>query len=1220
MKGIGVRLLIAGILLSLLVSGGIFLHESREREEFVQTLYRTDLEEKVGYIKGVLSRRMIEDNIPLLKKDLSEIEKAGLLSGLTIFRSDGEVWISDGAPIPISRGISAPPCNTCHQGGEDDPSFMVFSYPLEAKGKCKKCHHGDSGTIGVVSGVINTGEIAHIKKDLMGDMLFLLLIVLGMISAAGIIIHGWVVRRLMGLKDAISGFSRGEFRPVSESGGDEIALIGRAFNRMAREVIQARSEVEASENYLRNLINNISDMVIVLDRDYRIRFLNRLALEYLGVSDEKEVIGMPCHRAFHGSDVPCPEVGGAVADECGVEDAFSGQSRYTIHTHYDESGPRYIYVRFIPFRVGADIPFVIEMARDVTENYRLNERTRILADVGKGLQGVDSMEEFFERLVELGKSSFQAHASNVYMIDPMEGRLYRQTSPSVHGDELVEALREMDIDECVSGLAIHTGMPNVAETIEEFPEGRLLPLIKKAGFETIVSIPLMRDARVVGVYNIAWKNRRVYRKGDIPFFEVLQELINRTFNRIITQSSLVLETERVRTLSDLITSISEKEGLEETLRIIVRAARRLLHADICGVFIYTEDGETLRLVSLEGGDRENLTGRFEVRADELNLELDRENNTFSSINVFEDERFSPVRTVAERYGFRSVYGRCLFSREGRKMGIIFGLWREERLPLLDEISLFNAFSDSAEIAINKAFLIDELRKEKQKVIDIFNSISDPIFVTTRDFTITMANRAFHKLVGDEHPEGKKCFQVVHQRGMPDVECPHYETVHTGGLSVSERTSEGMSYIYTTSPMHDAKGDVTGVIHLIKDISFLREMEAERESLKEQLLHAQKLESIGNLAGGIAHDFNNLLTAVLGHTELAMIKAEDEGFRKNLAVIKEAAEKARDLTRQLLLYGRKTPMDRRVQDLNEIMEGTIKMIRRMIGEEIEVKMELAESPLLVNVDRTQISQVIMNLCVNARDAMPDGGTLLIRTGKGNPPADGLFPPGRKPDSNAEMVFFSVTDTGVGIPEEIRENIFEPFFTTKQEGRGTGLGLSVVYSVVDTHEGFLHLRSGEGEGTSFTVFLKEAEIRKGTSRDGGNGGSLPRGNERVLLVDDDEFIRDTGKKLLESLGYRVTVAASGKEGYEAFMREDGGFEVVLSDLRMPGMKGTELFEKLREADGDLRFIIITGYGRQEIEDSLLYRIHGVIEKPFNIRELAYKVRYALDEGRERVRGES
>ncbi len=1058
--------------------------------------------------------------------------------------------------------------------------------------------------IGLVAGVMETGYLSSIRHDLVRDMIFFNIVIIGFFIVGGGIIHRWVIRRLQGLRQSIQSLSRSEFIPAEQKGKDEISEIAGVFNEMAREIRVARRKLEVSENYLRNLIDNISDMVVVIDRDHRIRFVNREALEYLGLEAD-EVIGGLCHRVFHGLEVPC-NMDDTINDECGLGAAFMGEVFSTVHTNHGDEGPSYTYVRYIPFHDGGDIPYVIVMAREITINYRLNEQRKILAEFGKNLNRIETVDEYFDRLVQLGEGVCRADMASVYMIDYSEGRLYRQTRPGRCGP-LAEALREMDIDECVASHAIETGRTKISESMDEFPESRLKPLVEDAGVQTVVSIPLKRGDRVIGVYNIAYRMRHYFRNADGEFFSILEDLINRTFARIIHLNELRAETERVSTLAGLITTLSETEGTDEALGVIVSSVRRLLHADICGVMLYDEMKERVRLVSLEGME-EPLHGELAFDISGFPFRFDRYDNTLSTINILQDRRFTPLYPLAERLGFRSIFARCLFSRKGEKLGIIFGLWKEERLPLLDEIVLFNSFSGSAEIALEKALLYEDLRMERQKVEDIFNSISDPFFVTDREFTITITNRAFRKFVNDWRHAGKKCFELVHGEGSPDMDCPHYETLLTGESVVKEISSERGDYLYTASPLHDGKGNITGVIHLLKDISFLRKVEEEKERLHEQLLQAQKIESIGNLAGGVAHDFNNILTAVLGHAELAMMKTGDPAVKRSLDVIKGAAEKARDLTRQLLLYGRKTPMDRRVHDLGEVVVDALKMIERVIGENIDLIYLPHKVSLHVSIDRTQITQVLLNLCVNARDAMPDGGRITIRTGRAVPPHEAL--PRERKRSGDEMVYFEVTDTGRGVPDEMREKIFEPFFTTKQEGRGTGLGLSVVYSVVDSHGGLVSIRSGNHGGTVFSVYLPDVKNISRIARCDDGGKAIPGGEERVLIVDDEDFVRRTGKSLLESLGYQVEVASSGREGIEAFQRVDGKFALVLSDQRMPDMKGTELYREISRLKPDVKFMIMTGYGKHEIEDDITYRINGVIEKPFSLNELACRVRDALD----------
>ena len=384
------------------------------------------------------------------------------------------------------------------------------------------------------------------------------------------------------------------------------------------------------------------------------------------------------------------------------------------------------------------------------------------------------------------------------------------------------------------------------------------------------------------------------------------------------------------------------------------------------------------------------------------------------------------------------------------------------------------------------------------------------------------------------------------------------------------------------------------------LDFFAENISERKQLEEQLRQAQKMHAVGQLAGGIAHDFNNLLTVIHGQAEMIAehLSPTDPAYSR-LDEVQRASERASALTRQLLAFSRRQVLETRILDLNSIVANINQMLARLIGRNIELSFSPDPALWPIKVDPGQIEQVLMNLAVNARDAMPGGGRVTIKTR--NITARDRFhslPPG-------DFVELSVQDTGHGMDEAIRARIFEPFFTTKQAGEGTGLGLSVVYGVVKQSGGHVHVESEPGVGTEFFIYLPRSE---GAARDVPQSASaaIPRGSETVLLVEDDESIRRMIADFLESHGYRVLVAKDGPEGLE-MLELESGIALMLTDLMMPRMGGKELAAKAREILPDLKIILMSG--NPEDGRSSLAGFH-LLPKPFSIHTLATVVRRVLE----------
>ncbi|MCL4457049.1 MAG: PAS domain S-box protein [Nitrospirae bacterium] len=408
------------------------------------------------------------------------------------------------------------------------------------------------------------------------------------------------------------------------------------------------------------------------------------------------------------------------------------------------------------------------------------------------------------------------------------------------------------------------------------------------------------------------------------------------------------------------------------------------------------------------------------------------------------------------------------------------------------------------------------------------------------------------------------------------------------------------------PRYDEHGRVVAYDGLITEITGSKKLE-------EQLRHAQKMEAIGQLAGGIAHDFNNMLNAIIGFGGLMqMDMKEDDPNRAHLKEILNAGERAAHLTKSLLAFSRKQIIEPKPQDLNEIIKGVEKFLSRIIGEDIELKTALSDKGLTVFVDSGQIEQVLMNLATNARDAMPDGGDLIIETGPVQIDEEYIKRHGY--GDHGMYALLSVTDSGIGMDEKTRERIFEPFFTTKELGRGTGLGLSMVYGIVKQHDGFINVYSEPGNGMTFKIYLPliESEAREAVST--APAVYPERGTETVLVAEDDQAVRNLTRDVLERFGYKVIAAEDGEEAIEKFMDNKKDIQLLLLDVLMPKKNGKEVYEEIKKINPGIKTIFLSGYTANLIhKKGILEEGLDFILKPVSPKELLGKVREILDRGR-------
>jgi two-component system, cell cycle sensor histidine kinase and response regulator CckA len=392
---------------------------------------------------------------------------------------------------------------------------------------------------------------------------------------------------------------------------------------------------------------------------------------------------------------------------------------------------------------------------------------------------------------------------------------------------------------------------------------------------------------------------------------------------------------------------------------------------------------------------------------------------------------------------------------------------------------------------------------------------------------------------------------------------------------------------------------------------------ERRVLEEQLRHAQRLEAVGRLAGGVAHDFNNLLSVIIGYSDFALSKVgADSDLGRDIEQIRKSADRAALLTRQLLVFSRRQKVEPRVLDLNELVSNLDRMLRRLIGEDIDLQLTLHEGLPRVRADAGQIEQVLMNLSLNARDAMPHGGRLVIETAEVDITQAGPLLPPEIP--RGRFVRITVSDTGFGMDKQVQEHIFEPFFTTKDVGKGTGLGLSVVYGLVRQNNGHIWFHSAPGEGTSFTIYLP---VTRGIAGEEVSEPAPPRrparaGSGCVLLVEDYAPVRSLAAEILKNHGYSVTEVSDAAEALAISRRRSIPFDLLLTDVVMPGMSGRELAEEMCRQCPRMRVLYMSGYTNDPILQARgLPGGAAVIQKPFTSQSLIQAVDAALDKARPR-----
>ncbi|MGD2015424.1 MAG: PAS domain S-box protein [Desulfobacterales bacterium] len=536
---------------------------------------------------------------------------------------------------------------------------------------------------------------------------------------------------------------------------------------------------------------------------------------------------------------------------------------------------------------------------------------------------------------------------------------------------------------------------------------------------------------------------------------------------------------------------------------------------------------------------------------------------------------------------------------------LFQIWT--RLLVL---CIFVIFGSHVQYTYTKRREADNaLRESSEKYRTILDSIEEGYFETDLNGNLTFTNDPSCKILGypcnqllgmnthdyttpDTAKKISRVTERVKQTGRPEAVTDCHVIKKNGSKAILE---------LSISLRTDKDGQPAGFRGLLRDITKRKETEEEKRLLETQLQQAQKMESIGTLAGGIAHDFNNILMGIQGNATLMLLKIESEhpNFVK-IKNIEKFVQNGTELTKQLLGFARGGKYLVKTTDLNEVIKKSSSLFART-RKEIQVHTDLYEDIWAADVDSGQIEQALLNLYVNAWQAMSAGGNLYLKTRNVILDSSIVKPFKVEPGKYVEI---SVSDTGVGIDKETRKRIFEPFFTTKEMGRGTGLGLASVYGIVKSHGGYIDVSSEKEKGTTFTLYLPASE--KKAVQEKTVPTEMFRGTGTILLIDDEKMILDVGCELLEELGYTVLSALSGREALQIFQENSTKIDLVIMDMIMPGMSGGETFDRLRNINQDIKVLLSSGYSLNGQATQILRRgCDGFIQKPFNLNQLAEKI---------------
>jgi len=540
-----------------------------------------------------------------------------------------------------------------------------------------------------------------------------------------------------------------------------------------------------------------------------------------------------------------------------------------------------------------------------------------------------------------------------------------------------------------------------------------------------------------------------------------------------------------------------------------------------------------------------------------------------------------------------------------------------KVPMCDSSGKITGLCGIARDITQRKQAEEALRKSEEKYRTLVESIEEGLGNIDEKENFIFANGAAAKIFGYAKKEeliGKNLREFTtpeeFKRILEQTSLRRAGKSSRYELGIIRKDGEPRIITVTASPVIGNDGRFRGTFGIFRDITERKRAEEERAKLESQLRQAQKMEAIGTLASGIAHDFNNLLGGILGYSSLLLGKLPTEDAnRKYVELIEKASNRAAELTNRLLGFARRGKYEVKPVDVNRLINEVVQLLSASINKKIKIRTNLCGENPFTNGDPNQLEQILMNLCVNAQDAMPGGGELSICSQVVH--LDEKFVSKHMGATQGEYVRLSISDTGMGMDEETRAKIFDPFFTTKEQGRGTGLGLSMVYGIVKNHGGYVSCHSRLGKGTTFDVYLP---LTQGVLSQPRKGRVEPvSGSESILVVDDEEILRDLMKDILEGLGYGVMLASDGREAVDVYREHKGGIDLVIVDMVMPKMGGRETYQELRRINPGVKALLASGYSKDTAAQQILdLGVKDFLHKPFSLEEIAHKVREVLDAG--------
>ncbi|MFZ1061728.1 MAG: GAF domain-containing protein [Candidatus Rokuibacteriota bacterium] len=849
------------------------------------------------------------------------------------------------------------------------------------------------------------------------------------------------------------------------------------------------------------------------------------------------------------------------------------------------------------------------------EAERRRQAAEALAEVGRIVSQSLHSAEVGPRIVDSIRRLLGARASALFRLEPESGDLVLM----VFSGEAVPLTGDKGLypgGTGVVGVAVRDRRSVATPDLLSDPRVSLAPEVQSVAVESpdraTLAVPLLVHDKVIGALSVRDQTGRVFNDEEVR----LAEAFANQAAIAMQNARLFEEAERRRKAAEALAEVgrllAQSLDVREVGQRIVDSVRRLFGVDYSILSRLEEGSGDLVIVASSGESSVPLPPGlvFPRGTAAIGLAV-REGRSVASPDVLSDPRITlkpEIRGRIEQAGYGAVLAVPLLVQD-RAIGALGLGDRKGRVFTDEEARLAQAFADRAAWALESARLYKEVRDARDFLQSITESSIDAIFTADVHGRMTYFSPGATEIFGYQPEEGLGRPVADFYRGGLEEARTVMERVRVAGrirnYETAFRAKDGrwVEVNASFSLLRDPSGGIVGTVGVVKDIT-------EQKRLEENLRQSQKMEAVGRLAGGIAHDFNNLMTIITGRAEMLLGRLRpDDPLHRDIELFRKTSARAAAVTRQLLAFSRKQVLQPKVLDLNAVVAGMDSMLRRLIGEDIDLVTALEPALWHVRADPGQLEQVILNLVVNARDAMPNGGKLTVETG--NVELDEGYASRHVAVKPGSFVLLAVSDTGMGMDQATRSRMFEPFFTTKEQGEGTGLGLATVYGIVKQSGGSIWCYSEPGQGTAFKIYLPRVDEAVESLEPAPPAAAPQRGSETVLLVEDEDELRSVAREMLEMYGYTVLEADHPDEALLKAERHSGPIHVLVTDVVMPKMSGRDLARRLVPLRPEMRVLYISGYTDEAIvHHGVLDSGTAFLEKPFNPDELARKVREVLD----------